>query len=1140
MLPRRALPRPPRAFVRAAAPLTVALALSAAAAALAEDVVGPPIRAGGYRAEIRDDDEHGTDLDEYRALLVAGERLSVKVGAVKFSGFIPSLEIVGPDGVVRPAKIRLIGVGRTIAVDAFPVDSTGLWTVRIGARLGSQGRYDVSFRVAPAPDVVAEIPAGTAGPFALPFDALDGTALSVDVSGRKAPSSIISLTDPAGAEVTDDGGGSAASAAKTRKRRTTLQVSPLAAGSGTYNLALDLPEDHGGTTVTVRARRPALAKGRRTLAATEPFLETRSFLLEGVHDLPVRLKGRYFSSNVPPTVLFGDVPGTDVRVDTFGTQIDVNPPVLPEGSLVRVVVVNADGQAFERPDYFFYVPSPTLVAVTARDGTPAAGASTAGGRIVRLHGTEFRSGLFARFGGVGVYPQILSADEAECAVPPHAAGVVDVSIEDAYLHEAVLEGAFEYKPAPAPGASPFAPAAVAAESATTLDVRGSGFEEEDVVLVGGAPVATQWFSGSLLRCTVPAGPDARLQIAVVDRVGTVVAFPDLRRKPAPTITSVRATGGSYRGTNEVAIAGGTVVTVAGAGVDVTDTFSAGGAPATVLGPTAGGVEWVLPAGAAGNASVTLTDALGRSATKALAVRFVGYVDASAASAPAVSTVDDFSALRLLCTDLDNDAAADDLLVASTTSAPGSRTVKTRLLTGGTGATAGVLADRTATQFPAKGADASGLDDWASRAIAAADLDGVAGTDLLVGGPSPAKTTQGDVRAFVNGGTGTFSYSASRSVGTTYAAKVDARDETNVVHSVTGVRNVQGSPQVIALLDVTGDGRPDLLVGRDREESTYAGIDPAYVNFATNPPSVTAANAAARVINETRYHAALQVWENRLATNGGWVDVSSTRLPSAGTDANDTVPAYPARDIATADIDRDGDTDVLLTWDDPTTTTASGLTHGTRFDAARIATRVLLNNGSGVFSDATATWMPPAASPEFWQAHRLVLRDLDADGYADLVLVHAEGVDAWLGVPLHNRTALRVLRNTGTSFSDVTATALPPLPGFSTDDYRGSALWVGDADSDGVSDILVSTPATLRTTAGTRLRSAHLFLGNTGSLSFRAGTDFLPAPATDGGEADDLALSALLGTADPALILTTETKPQVSAGGRYLRVFEWKR
>src|SRR5262249_37580503 len=132
-------------------------------------------------------------------------------------------------------------------------------------------------------------------------------------------------------------------------------------------------------------------------------------------------------------------------------------------------------------------------------------------------------------------------------------------------------------------------------------------------------------------------------------------------------------------------------------------------------------------------------------------------------------------------------------------------------------------------------------------------------------------------------------------------------------------------------------------------------------------------------------------------------------------------------------------------------------YGSGVDAPQVATRILQNNGAGVFTDVTSTWMPAPNAPEFWQANRVALVDLDNDGRKDLVLLHSQGVDAYLGTTAHTRTALRILKNTPspTRFVDVTSTAIPALPG-NGDDFRGTALAVKDVDGDGWPDILVGT------------------------------------------------------------------------------------
>jgi hypothetical protein len=219
---------------------------------------------------------------------------------------------------------------------------------------------------------------------------------------------------------------------------------------------------------------------------------------------------------------------------------------------------------------------------------------------------------------------------------------------------------------------------------------------------------------------------------------------------------------------------------------------------------------------------------------------------------------------------------------------------------------------------------------------------------------------------------------------------------------------------------------------------------------------------------------------------------------------------------------------------------SGTYNGAGVDTPRVATRVLVNTGTG-FTDATASWMPAASSPEFWQASRLALADLNKDGRPDLVLLHAQGTDAFNTTPpSHASTALRILRNDGPGhgFVDVTATAVPALPG-NGDDFRGTSLAVRDVDGDGWPDIVVGTTESLMDADGNPLRSTRLFRGSS-SMRFTLESEFLPTPDADTGEAGDLILGDVAGATDPSLILLTTVNPAKSHAGDLLRIFDWKR
>ncbi|MBK8976573.1 MAG: VCBS repeat-containing protein [Planctomycetes bacterium] len=130
-----------------------------------------------------------------------------------------------------------------------------------------------------------------------------------------------------------------------------------------------------------------------------------------------------------------------------------------------------------------------------------------------------------------------------------------------------------------------------------------------------------------------------------------------------------------------------------------------------------------------------------------------------------------------------------------------------------------------------------------------------------------------------------------------------------------------------------------------------------------------------------------VWRND--GTGHFTDVTSTTLPA--------VAAGSGRAVATADVDGDGDVDAFV-WD-PAATTASTL---------------LVNDGSGVFTDELATRLPtiPFAISD---AHFL---DFDADGDRDLI-VNGSSSTAVL---------IAALVNDGTGyFTDETAARVPAIP-----------------------------------------------------------------------------------------------------------------
>jgi hypothetical protein len=226
---------------------------------------------------------------------------------------------------------------------------------------------------------------------------------------------------------------------------------------------------------------------------------------------------------------------------------------------------------------------------------------------------------------------------------------------------------------------------------------------------------------------------------------------------------------------------------------------------------------------------------------------------------------------------------------------------------------------------------------------------------------------------------------------------------------------------VILGDVDGDGDLDAFVGNVGQTRLYLNHGSGVFTdvTATNLPTLldfTTAVALGDVDGDGDLDAFVgnaYVQQNRLYLNDGtgvFTDVTVTNLPalSDGTYA-----------LALADMDGDGDLDAFV---------------GNQYQQNRL----YLNGGAGVFTDVTATNLP--VLPDWTNA--VVLGDVDGDGDLD-AFVGNSGLDP--NLVGQNRLYL----NGGTGiFTDVTATNLLALPGYTT------AVALGDVDGDGDLDALV--------------------------------------------------------------------------------------
>jgi hypothetical protein len=427
----------------------LAVLVLATAAAASDPIVGPPLGNTTYRGDITSGPQ-GVDTDSFAGPLLAGERLRVSVLSKFQSPLFPRLEVTRPDGSVPTFDARVRRGGKLIDARSILCDRTGTWRVDVTNLAGSQGNYTLSTRVKPMPTMsLPPIALGGAAPatttIELPGMALARLDVSVTFAKSDAPVRFYALTDPDGAEVLQDGAPLVATATSS-KRSVRLRKSVLSGGLGMYRLTLGV--DSGSATASIRYRVVPTERPRTTgvakLASAEPYLVPLAVPLRGVSSLSVKIDGLNFSFPTPPRVLFDGAAGTIEERDDFGTTMRVIPPEGVDGATVAVTIVNPDGQAFTREDYFHYVAPPTITGVFDADGAPMLGGSTTGGQVARLTGTEFQPGVRVRFGNASVSTLVLADDLLEVIVPPHPKGQVSVAAFDVFDHEAFAPTGFTY------------------------------------------------------------------------------------------------------------------------------------------------------------------------------------------------------------------------------------------------------------------------------------------------------------------------------------------------------------------------------------------------------------------------------------------------------------------------------------------------------------------------------------------------------------------------------------------------------------------------------------------------------------------------------------------------------------------------
>jgi hypothetical protein len=337
---------------------------------------------------------------------------------------------------------------------------------------------------------------------------------------------------------------------------------------------------------------------------------------------------------------------------------------------------------------------------------------------------------------------------------------------------------------------------------------------------------------------------------------------------------------------------------------------------------------------------------------------------------------------------------------------------------------------------------------------------------------------------------------------------------------------------LALGDIDDDGDLDLIVS-----SATMACETSYTyTFKLTPfcfygLGISYSYSFTWFWNDLADHPATRVLLND--GKGRFTNETDTRMPSV-----DDGDLFAAQASTLVDVDGDGDLDLLLTGD------GAHLRDMSRPEFVGGAkTRVLLNDGTGRFSDGTSTWVPPPRNFDDWGAVSLATGDLDGDGRPDLVF----STDRTLkDLDDLYRSSTRVFRNLGDGFADVTATALPPVRTDGQGDlWRGVQVVLADANTEPGLDIVIVDEAVVvgrdpLTGLYAKSVSSTRVLRNDGSGRFTDDTRaVMPRSGEERYRGSAIALGDLDEDGDDDMLITTDLSCYWPVGQHSTRWLDWE-
>jgi hypothetical protein len=303
-------------------------------------------------------------------------------------------------------------------------------------------------------------------------------------------------------------------------------------------------------------------------------------------------------------VNFGDT-AAGFTVDSDGSITAYSPPgEAAESVPVRVTTVGGTSLSTSASRFTYVDTRPTVTGIAPSGGPDS------GGTAVTITGTRLSDAVEVDFGGVPAEFVVNSNSSITAVSPPAGAGTVDVTVATGGGTSAASVGdQFIYSPA-LPTVSGVSPNSGPEDGGTAVTITGQNLGNAFEVDFGG--IAAYFFvnADGTITALTPTESAGTVDVTVINSDGTSATG------PGDQYTFVAAPAVSSLDVNTGPAAGGTSVTITGAGLSDTTEVDFGGVPTQFVVSSDTSITAVSPAASPGTVDVTVTTPGGTSATSA--------------------------------------------------------------------------------------------------------------------------------------------------------------------------------------------------------------------------------------------------------------------------------------------------------------------------------------------------------------------------------------------------------------------------------------------------------------------------------------------------------------------------------------------